>query len=134
MGAVLIRGARIDDAAAVQAIYAPIVEDTAISFELTPPTVAEVGARIQRITSRHPWQVAEVDDCVVGYAYADSHSDRGAYRWTVSTSIYIGHDWRAQGIGRRLYAELIDVLARLGSCGRSLASPCRTVPASACMK
>src|SRR2546421_12787078 len=83
MGDVLIRDASIDDATAVLAIYAPVVEHTAISFELAAPTVDEMGARMERITSRYPWLVAELDDCVVGYAYAGPHSDRGAYRWTV---------------------------------------------------
>ena len=54
MGDVLIRGASIDDAIAVLAIYAPVVEHTAISFELAAPTVADMGARIERIASRYP--------------------------------------------------------------------------------
>ncbi len=41
-----IRTANVADAAAVQAIYAPIVEGTAISFEEVPPSIAEMGERI----------------------------------------------------------------------------------------
>ena len=36
-----VRLATIDDAAEIQAIYEPIVLETAVSFELVPPTVQE---------------------------------------------------------------------------------------------
>jgi L-amino acid N-acyltransferase YncA len=42
----IIRLAVPDDAAAVQAIYAPVVRDTAISFEAEPPSVEEMRRRI----------------------------------------------------------------------------------------
>lgn len=41
-----IRVATPSDAAAIQAIYAPVVEHTAISIELAPPSVEEIGQRI----------------------------------------------------------------------------------------
>ena len=41
-----IRIANPDDAPAITAIYAPIVRDTVISFELEAPAVAEVRQRI----------------------------------------------------------------------------------------
>ena len=57
----LIRRAEPDDAEAIQAIYAPIVRDTTISFELEPPTVEEMRARIAPATASLPWLVG-VDD------------------------------------------------------------------------
>ena len=50
-----IRIASPDDAPAVQAIYAPIVEQTAISFELEPPTVDEIRRRITYTLETFPW-------------------------------------------------------------------------------
>ena len=41
-----IRTAAPADAEAISAIYAPIVRDTTISFELEPPSVAEMRSRI----------------------------------------------------------------------------------------
>jgi phosphinothricin acetyltransferase len=41
-----IRTARIEDAAAIPAIYAPVVVDTAISFEDAPLSVEEMQQRI----------------------------------------------------------------------------------------
>jgi L-amino acid N-acyltransferase YncA len=42
----MIRLATPDDARGVQEIYAPMVCETAISFELEPPTVEEIQQRI----------------------------------------------------------------------------------------
>jgi phosphinothricin acetyltransferase len=44
--AVKIRSATMADAPAIQAIYAPIVRDTVISFETEVPTVQEIARRI----------------------------------------------------------------------------------------
>jgi L-amino acid N-acyltransferase YncA len=44
---VSIRVALVDDAPAIQTIYAPIVCDTAISFEDDPPSVEEMTARVR---------------------------------------------------------------------------------------
>lgn len=61
-----IRAATIDDAAAIQRIYAPIVAETAISFEEVPPTVEEMAARIASTVEKHPYLVAVSDDNVCG--------------------------------------------------------------------
>jgi L-amino acid N-acyltransferase YncA len=45
------------DAAGVQAIYAPIVRDTAVSSELEPPGMGEVRQRIEATLPRMPWLV-----------------------------------------------------------------------------
>lgn len=109
-----MRPATADDAAAVLAIYAPIVESTPISFELTPPTREEMARRIRATMARHPWLVAVADDGVAGYAYAAPHKDRPAYRWSVDTSVYVHQAWRSRGIGRTLYRALLDELRSLG--------------------
>ena len=43
-----IRPAAPQDAVGILAIYAPIVRDTAISFEVEPPTVPEMQQRISQ--------------------------------------------------------------------------------------
>ena len=45
-----IRVARESDAAQLQAIYAPYVERTAVSFEYEVPDVATFAGRIRRVT------------------------------------------------------------------------------------
>ena len=62
------RLARITDAPAIQAIYAPVVRETAISFEYDAPDVAEMERRLSRVLARWPWLV---------YAAGEAVSDRG---------------------------------------------------------
>jgi hypothetical protein len=66
----LVRTAVPTDATAIQGIYAPMVERTAISFELKPPTIEEIGQRMESTLPRYPYRVAERDGEVAGYAYA----------------------------------------------------------------
>ena len=105
-----IRTARLSDAPALRAIYAPYVEKTAITFEYTVPDVEEFAARMRATLRRYPYLVAERGGELVGYAYAGPFGTRAAYDWAVEMSIYLREDQRHQGTGRRLYAALEAVL------------------------
>ena len=109
--ALLIRQVCKTDAAAIQAIYAPIVENTAISFEEVAPDIEEIATRIATISSNFPYLVAEEDDAVIGYAYASQHRVRAAYRHSVDVSVYIAKSGRRRGVGRQLYEKLLAELA-----------------------
>jgi phosphinothricin acetyltransferase len=69
-----IRAATAADAPGLLDIYRPFVEGTAISFELTTPTVDEIASRIAKTLAQWQWLVAERDGSCAGYAY----SPRGA--------------------------------------------------------
>lgn len=104
-----------DDAAACQAIYAPVVAATAISFELEAPTVEEMRRRIgDTLAAGYPWLVLAEAGGVLGYAYAGAHRRRPGYRWSVDVSIYIAPAARRTGAGRRLYASLLALLRLQG--------------------
>jgi phosphinothricin acetyltransferase len=111
-----IRLATAADAAAVRAIYAPIIEETVISFELTVPPVAEIAARITDRQPAHPWLVACAPSSgeVLGYAYAGRFSGRAAYDWSVETSVYVASSSRGEGVGRWLYGALLELLTVQG--------------------
>lgn len=109
-----VRVATSDDASAVQAIYAPMVLDTVISFELIPPTVDEMAARIAATVPIYPFLVAEVEGKVVGYAYAGQHRAREAYRWSVDVTVYIDPAVHRKGLGRALYQRLLPLLEKQG--------------------
>jgi L-amino acid N-acyltransferase YncA len=100
------------DAAACAAIYAPYVEQTAISFEARPPDALEMEARIARYVTTHPWLVVEEGGEVVGYAYACRHMERAAYRWAADVSVYVASNRRGEGLGRSLYERLFVHLRR----------------------
>ena len=88
--------------------------DGVASFEEIAPDAAELARRIQRVSARYPWLVAEEHGALAGYAYACEHRERAAYRWTCEVTIYLGEDFRGRGIGKRLYGALFDLLARQG--------------------
>ncbi|SUD34164.1 phosphinothricin acetyltransferase [Pseudomonas fluorescens] len=105
-----IRTAVITDAEAIQRIYAPIVLNTAISFEETPPSVEEIAQRIATTLQTYPYLVAEDDGEIKGYAYASQHRARPAYRWAVDVTVYVAESARRQGVGRELYETLLPIL------------------------
>lgn len=110
----MIRLAALTDADEIQAIYAPIVRDTVISFEYEPPSVEEVRKRIANILAAFPWLVLEDDGKVAAYAYASAHKPRAAYQWAVDVSIYVSPQSHRRGYGRTLYKALFDVLRAQG--------------------
>ena len=109
-----IRSASVHDAAAIQRIYAPIVAETAVSFEDVPPTIEEMAERIAATLQTHPYLVAVRDAEVVGYVYAERHARRAAYRHSVDSTVYIAPEARRSGVGRALYSELLPELKRRG--------------------
>ncbi|MDR7482256.1 MAG: N-acetyltransferase family protein [Armatimonadota bacterium] len=109
-----LRIATREDAPAICAIYAPIVRETAISFEIEPPSVAEMAHRIRTTLARYPWIVCAPGGAVLGYAYAGPHRTRAAYQWSVDVSIYVAAAARRRGVGRALYAALLEILRLQG--------------------
>mgnify|MGYP000864214219 FL=1 len=109
-----IRLATPSDAAALLAIYAPYVENTAITFEYEVPTIEDFTNRIAKTLEKYPYLVAEEDGVVVGYAYASTYYARAAYDWAVELSVYVSLDSRGQGVGTKLYDALEYLLDQMG--------------------
>lgn len=110
----MIRLATPDDADDVRRIYEPFVRDTAVSFETTPPSEAEMETRIATTLDSYPWLVHERDGGVVGYAYAGAHRKREAYQWSADSSVYVAEDDQRRGVARGLYTALFEVLEAQG--------------------
>ena len=110
----ILRAATISDAAAIQAIYTPIVESTAISFEEEVPSVEEMARRIETYSQTHPYLVAERGGVLLGYAYGSKHRDRSAYRLSADVTAYVSSAARGQGLGKQLYQALLPGLAERG--------------------
>lgn len=109
-----IRDATMADAKALLALYAPYVRETAVSFELDPPSVREFQDRMAATLERYPYLVAELGGKVVGYAFAGEFHAREAYRSSAETSIYVARDMHGRGIGRALYEALERACVRCG--------------------
>ncbi len=121
----MVRQANERDGEACTAIYAPFVKDTAITFELEPPTVAEMAGRIERALEMHAWLVLERDERVVGYAYGSTFNPRPAYRFSCEVSVYVERGLSRTGAGRLLYEALF---VRLGERGYRTAVAGMTLP------
>ena len=105
----LIRPSTPDDLTAITRIYAHHVVHGTGSFEIDPPDVADMTRRRDDVLSRGlPYLVAELDQQVVGYAYANVFRPRPAYRFAVENSVYVDATQHRSGLGRALMQSLIE--------------------------
>ncbi len=112
---VTLRPATEGDLDAITAIYAEAVRHGSASYELDPPSRAEMAERFAALRDRsYPYIVAEDGERVAGYAYAAPFRTRPAYRFIVEDSIYIAADWKGRGVGRLLLQGLMEACEALG--------------------
>ena len=111
---VTIRTARFEDAADIQAIYAPFVQETSVSFETVPPSVETMAERISSNLARHGYFVAESDAGILGFAYASPYRPRPAYDRTAEVSVYLAPQAQGRGLAQALYRALFAHLAARG--------------------
>jgi len=126
---IVVRDATEADMATVQAIYAHHVSHGLATFEITPPSTPEMLSRRATVLRLGlPYLIAEIDNRIVGYAYASSYRSRPAYQHTIEDSIYIADGFGGQGIGTALLGALIarcetgpwrQMLAVIGNSGNS---------------
>ena len=110
----IIRVATTDDAQAIAEIYAPAVLERVTSFEIIAPDAAEIASRMGKVMKNYPWIVCETAGEVIGYAYASTHNERAAYRWSVDVAVYVNGRAHRRGVGTALYASLFEILAFQG--------------------
>ena len=104
----VLRDSTVEDMDTIQGIYAHHVRTGLASFELVPPSVAEMENRRATILAHGlPHIVAELDGKVVGYAYAGPYRPRPAYRHTIEDSVYVALAFGGRRIGTALLSDLI---------------------------
>jgi phosphinothricin acetyltransferase len=109
---VQIRPAERPDLPRITEIYNYYVLNTPVTFDVAAYTVErrEVWFGQFGAAGRHRLLVAEQDGIVLGYAGTTQFRPKAAYETTVETTIYCAQDAVGKGIGKRLYAELFQVL------------------------
>ena len=111
----MIRPSRDEDIASITAIYAHHVLNGTGTFEIDPPSVADMtGRRADVLSKGLPYIVAEDAGQVIGYAYCTWFKPRPAYRFSAEDSIYLAPGVHGKGIGRALLAELAAQAERVG--------------------
>ena len=110
-----IRPSRDTDVAAITAIYTHHVLTCTGTFEVTPPTEADMSSRRTDVLSKGlPYLVVEDAGDVVGFAYCNWFKPRPAYRFSAEDSIYLDPRAHGKGLGRLLLQELMAQAERAG--------------------
>lgn len=111
----MIRPIRIEDAAAVAAIYNHYIEHSTATFDTEPLSDRQMFSRLEAIVGRRPGYVSlsEAGE-FQGYAYAHPWKEKAAYRYTLETTIYLAPRFVGQGIGRALLSHLVEGCRREG--------------------
>jgi phosphinothricin acetyltransferase len=108
-----IRAFSPKDTEAILAIYAPYIVESAVTFDTAVPDLLSFEHKLSNISSSYPFLVAEENDTLLGYAYANKYREREAYQWSVETSVYISEHAQKKGLASRLYHKLFDELVLL---------------------
>ncbi len=109
----MTRHVKITDAEQICTIYNYYVINTTVTFEEEEITEEEMKIRIVQATRRFPWLVYEVENELIGYAYATDWKSRTAYRYSAETTVYVKSDYIGKGIGFILYQELVKEMKAL---------------------
>ncbi len=108
----IVRTATAADAVRLLEIYSWYVENTAITYEYVTPSINEFSKRITDTLERFPYLVLEDNGVIQGYAYASPFHSRAAYSHCSELSIYLDHNVRGHGYGRKLYEALEEKLKK----------------------
>ncbi len=115
MSNISVKAAVTADLDRITEIYADAVRNGTASYELEPPSRAEMGNRFDALASGgFPYLAAEKDGAVVGYAYAGPFRPRPAYRFIVEDSVYVAPEAKGQGIGLLLMRALVEAVRAAG--------------------
>jgi L-amino acid N-acyltransferase YncA len=111
----LIRPSRDEDVATITAIYRHHVLTGTGTFEIDPPTEADMAGRRADVLSKAlPYLVVEDEGRVMGFAYCNWFKPRPAYRFSAEDSIFMAPAVQRKGMGRALLAELCTQAERVG--------------------
>lgn len=111
---ITVRDATMEDAGRILEIYDYYVKNTAITFEYDTPSLDEFKGRMERTMQRYPYLVILKDGRIEGYAYAGAFVGRAAYDWSCEMTVYLDHDARKCGMGRKIYEALEHALRDMG--------------------
>ncbi len=111
----IIRPSHPEDIPAITAIYAHHVQVGTGTFEVEPPSRADMAARRDDVLSKNlPHLVATDGNKILGFAYCNWFKPRPAYRFSAEDSIYMAPEAQGLGLGRALLAELATQAERAG--------------------
>lgn len=109
MSDIIIRKAVESDLSQLTDIYNYEVLNGTATFDINPQSIeVRRGWYDAHQTDNHPLFVAEKDGQVAGYVTLSEYRVKEAYKKTVELSIYIGSEFRNQGIATQLMDFIIS--------------------------
>lgn len=109
-----LRLATPDDAPALHEIMDPLIRETHVTFADAALPLDALRARLEQDLAMYPWIAAVEGGRVVGYAMARALSPAAGLRWSVETGLAMTGAVRGQGLGTRLYANLLALVTAQG--------------------
>lgn len=94
----MIRPARPADAAAICAIWNPVIRDTTVTFT----TEVKDPATLARQIATQPFLVAETEGTVIGFVTFSQFRAGPGYALTMEHSVHVAEGTRGAGFGRAL--------------------------------
>lgn len=108
-----VRLARLDDAAAIRAIYNVEIGGVA-TFDLVERSLEDQQRWLAAHSGAHPAVVAVEGETVVGFGSLSPFRDRPAYAPTVEDSVYVLGEAQGRGVGKALLEELLRLASLHG--------------------
>jgi L-amino acid N-acyltransferase YncA len=105
------RRARVEDAAAMIAIYNQGIEDRVATFETRPRTIEDVRTWFD---GSHPLVVVENAEQIIAFASTSTYRPRECYAGIAEFSVYVARDARGRGAGRVAMQVLIEAAREAG--------------------
>ncbi len=109
-----IRQANMVDIAGITEIYNEAVLNGVATFDTETKTIEDRLEWLNAHDLKHPVLVACLNNQVLAWASLSKWSDRSAYDETAEISVYVHQNYRGQGIGSLLFAELVQQAPALG--------------------
>ncbi len=83
-------------------IYNEAIQNTTATFDTEIKTEENRLQWLKDHDEQHPVIVAEINNEIIGFASLTRWSDRTAYDGTAEVSVYIDHNHRGKGVGKRM--------------------------------
>ena len=113
--ALIIDHGKLTDLPAINNIYNYYVAQSNISFDIEPWDEQKRLDWFEQFADNadiYSLLIARLDDQLVGFAYNSKFKEKAAYASSSEVTVYVKIDSQGQGIGAKLYSEL---LARIAS-------------------
>jgi L-amino acid N-acyltransferase YncA len=111
---VIIRSATVADLPDILDIYNDAILNTTAVYDYAPHTLDMREAWfVAKCQAGFPVLVAELQGAVAGFGALGHFRAWEAYRYTAENSLYVAPQYRGQGIGKQLLAQLLQAATEM---------------------